>query len=155
MTFKYNNNFVLEINASQPRVPPSSGSTCICLVFLRFCLVHIPTSPNRVIIFLSYIYVDYNLQWPHYDIIVQTKQKLDSLLVDVVSATSQQLRSAITSTLAELALAKGYFWAYAHRWYTLHAGGQEEEGILEGQKLEDIVSGNGYFHSLQVCRFFN
>ncbi|KAJ8727288.1 hypothetical protein PYW07_001407 [Mythimna separata] len=87
--------------------------------------------------------------WAHYDIIVETKQKLESLLADVAAASSAETRGVIASRLAERALARGYLWALAHRWFQRHAPDPNQD-ILDGQKLDDIISGNGYFHTLQA-----
>ncbi|KAJ8733578.1 hypothetical protein PYW08_001876 [Mythimna loreyi] len=86
--------------------------------------------------------------WRHYDMIVESKQKLESVLTAVAQAAGGAARAALHARLAERALAAGGAWALAWRWLQAHAGGTDN--ILDGHKLEDIVSGNGYFHTLQA-----
>lgn len=72
---------------------------------------------------------------------------------DVVHAQSAERRRELQGALAALAATRGYYWAHARAWYQLHAHGDHHNQTLDEQKLADIISGNGYFHSLQVCFF--
>ncbi|XP_026738347.1 E3 ubiquitin-protein ligase listerin-like [Trichoplusia ni] len=55
--------------------------------------------------------------WSRYDLIRQAKQKMDSLLEDVISASGPSGRDSVARALDSRALAAGYLWPLARRWY--------------------------------------
>lgn len=90
--------------------------------------------------------------WLHYGIIEESEQKMNALLFDIIGATSHSVRQSILNSLSEQAASKGYYWVYAHRWYIVNAmnGSDGDRDDFDGNRLEDIISGNGFFHMLQA-----
>ena len=48
----------------------------------------------------------------------------------------------------------GYYWSYARRYWELTAGGEggklPRPDTIDFSQLDDVLTGNGYFHTLQV-----
>ncbi|XP_037296543.1 E3 ubiquitin-protein ligase listerin [Manduca sexta] len=98
--------------------------------------------------------------WPHHKILRDGKAKLDMLLDDIINETSTTLRNTIQCQLSHSAAATGYYWSYARRHYELRARVEPAAlgaralphgaGDLQLAQLRDIVTGNGFFHTLQA-----
>ncbi|XP_075971951.1 E3 ubiquitin-protein ligase listerin [Anticarsia gemmatalis] len=101
-------------------------------------------------VILSSLYEGY-AYLPYFDVIEQAKLKMDTLLTDVIAATSQSLRHTIVTSLSEVAAARGYYWSFAHSWYKVNATSERDVcDDFNTLNLEEIISGNGFFHSLQA-----
>lgn len=73
---------------------------------------------------------------------------MDAILSDVISASSEASRQKVVTSLKKLASAKGYHWAYAHRYYCVHARG----GSADTDELGAPTT-TAHFHMLQVNMF--
>lgn len=90
--------------------------------------------------------------------IQQTKQKLNALLDDVIAEMPGEVRRDVMARLSAAAAATGYYWALARRCFELKTtegvGGtvlRELDALTSNfSELEEKLTGNGFFHSLQV-----
>ncbi|OWR45795.1 putative Zinc finger protein 294 [Danaus plexippus plexippus] len=115
--------------------------------------------------------------WCHYEIIYETKNRMDLVLDDIFTKTPYKHKASLLIYLSEQAAAKGYYWSYATRLFDdkvqeyvkMNPDNEpicevEKEVCVEAdlskqvldsmciEKLKDIMTGNGFFHSLQAER---
>ncbi|XP_060801927.1 E3 ubiquitin-protein ligase listerin [Amyelois transitella] len=98
--------------------------------------------------------------WPHYELIERTKSKLDVSLHDIITETPVTVRRQILLSLSERAAKEGYYWAYARSYYEAQVKSDDQSGdkstdlldigSLDVDKLAEVVTGNGFCHSLQA-----
>ncbi|XP_063824465.1 uncharacterized protein LOC135074089 [Ostrinia nubilalis] len=101
--------------------------------------------------------------WVHHTLIQETKSKMDAIFDAIIPETSEDLRASILTRLSERAAAEGYYWSYARRFYETKVakdGEGDEKGDpagvtklaedLDVTKIETMLTGNGFFHSLQA-----
>ncbi|CAB3237900.1 unnamed protein product [Arctia plantaginis] len=93
--------------------------------------------------------------WPDYSIIEETKLKMDAVLSDIISASSEASRQKIVTSLKELATAKGYYWAYAHRYYSVSARrGDDGVSLRDSDEKIEEPSTSAHLHMMQACNKF-
>ncbi|XP_059048832.1 uncharacterized protein LOC131844072 [Achroia grisella] len=98
--------------------------------------------------------------WPYYELIQETKSKLDAILGEIIQETPISLRNKILVELTVLAAKEGYYWSYARRFYDVKtkelAKSSEieesdgENATMNIDNLTEVVTGNGFCHSLQA-----
>ncbi|CAH1646885.1 unnamed protein product [Spodoptera littoralis] len=86
--------------------------------------------------------------WPHYELLRRAWEALRGALQAALGAAGPAALQRAARALAQRALEVGYLWALAQR--ALH---RLEPGLQPGAldcAAQDLMSGNGFFHSLQV-----
>lgn len=83
-------------------------------------------------------------QWSDYEIIEQTKSKLDSALNIVINSISPSTQALILETLTELATTKGYYYSYARKYFEdtikSNQNTKSEQKIEEKSEVESEAS---------------
>lgn len=77
------------------------------------------------------------MQWPHYDIIHQTKQETESLLQGILTDISTQTKDAIYTYLTELLDKKGIYWATARKLFEIQCNKAAEKKLEQPNETLD------------------
>ncbi|CAK1598368.1 unnamed protein product [Parnassius mnemosyne] len=83
--------------------------------------------------------------WPSYEVIQQTKQRLDEIIKEIINETSNELRQKLLGFLSEKAAAIGYYWSYARRFYEVKidkSNETEEETIDKSTTADSLNASN-------------
>ncbi|XP_063360620.1 E3 ubiquitin-protein ligase listerin [Cydia amplana] len=91
--------------------------------------------------------------WPSFEIISVAKQHLTSIIDAITSDMTSHF--PLLNHLTQRAATEGYYWSFAKVILEekLRERGRENRGsgmASHGVKLEEIVTGNGFFHTLQA-----
>lgn len=85
------------------------------------------------------------------------RRTTDAVVLSTVRGTERPARRRVLAGLAQRAAACGYYWAKARKYFELNVDPDDLEAEnpfdtsnLDLEKMAEIVTGNGYFHSLQV-----
>ncbi|XP_013164606.1 PREDICTED: uncharacterized protein LOC106115697 [Papilio xuthus] len=106
---------------------------------------------------------DHYVIWSEHEVLTQSEHLLERLLRDVINQSSSEDTQLLTSALADRAARRGYYWAYARRRCDLaltpppqpHPHLHLHPHLHPHLDLDDftqIITGGGFFHTLQVLR---
>ncbi|XP_037868758.2 E3 ubiquitin-protein ligase listerin isoform X2 [Bombyx mori] len=94
---------------------------------------------------------------PLHEIVGAARRTTDAVVLSTVRGTERPARRRVLAGLAQRAAACGYYWAKARRYFELNVDPDDLEAEnpfdtsnLDLEKMAEIVTGNGYFHSLQA-----
>ncbi|CAH2207669.1 jg22434, partial [Pararge aegeria aegeria] len=81
---------------------------------------------------------DYYAFWPHYEILIETKQKMESLLGDIINDITIETKDGIYSFLTASFRKKGFYWQFARKLFDMK--------FIEISKARDIKKSKKSFN---------